>query len=190
MLVETHEVIAAAAYVQQLFEEDLLAVTEGGQLDGTWGVPGEKLDYLLRLLRAMKGALQAVKGLKLQFEQHVPGVTLPFAKQLWALRYRAPSKPLDEQLKIVSTWIDEQRAAGDALLEVAALADQIGSFTLPFRSPRNVARDPQDDELETALLQNLDELESLVGTDDDGDVGRVQNLVTGTVNIKARLGLA
>lgn len=189
MLLELQEVIASAAYVQQLFEEKLLEITEGGRLDATWGVPGENLAHLLRLLRAMKGALQAVKGLKLQLDQHIAGVTQPFAKQLWALRYRAPSVPLDEQLKIVSAWIDEQKAVGDALLEVAALADQIGSFTLPFRSPRNVARDPRDDELETALLQNLDELESLVGTD-DGDVARVQNLVAGTVNIKARLGLA
>lgn len=132
MLLELQEVIAAAAYVQQLFEEKLQEITAGGLLDATWAEPGEKLGYLVRLMRAMRSALRAVMSLKLQFEQHGAGVLVPFARQLWSRRYQPPSTPLAEQLHIMSVWIDEQQTANDEVREVAQLADQIGSYKLPF----------------------------------------------------------
>ncbi len=185
MLLELQEVIACAAYVQQLFEEQLQLITVGGQLDEM----GDSLDLLLRLLRGMKGALQAVTGLKIQLEQHLAGVLLPFARQLWARRYRPPSTPLSAQLKILSTWIGQQSTMSDELREVASLADQIGWFTLPFRTAPDAGREARHSELETALLSNLDELESLVGTEGEADVARVQHLVEAAMNIKARLGI-
>ncbi|HEY3257284.1 MAG TPA: hypothetical protein VGJ64_00385 [Gemmatimonadaceae bacterium] len=190
MLIELEEVIASAAYVQQLFEEKLLEITKGGQLDATWAVPGEKLDHLVRLLRAMRSALQAVMALKLQLEQHGAGVMLPFAKQLWSLRYRPPSLPLTEQLRILSNWIDQQNSVTDALREVGLLADQIGSFQLPFKTSPKARRGLPDQQLEASLLRNLDELESLIGTEGETDISRVQNLVADTVSIKARLGIS
>lgn len=189
MLLELQEVIACAAYVQQLFEEQLQLITAGGQLDERWGVQGDRLDLLLRLLRGMKGALQAVAGLRIQLEQHLPGILLTFAKQLWARRYRPLSTALDEQLKILSTWIGQQSAMSDELREVASLADQIGSFTLPFKTAPEPGPRARDKELETALLRNLDELESLVGMEGEADVARVQHLVEATMNIKARLDI-
>lgn len=191
MLLELQEVIAAAAYVQQLFEEKLQEITAGGLLDATWGEPGEKLAHLMRLMRAMRHALRAVMSLKLQLEQHGAGVLVPFARQLWALRYRQPSTPLPEQLRILSAWLTEQTTPNDDLREIASLAHQVGSYELPFKPGAPLAQPAStNEETEADLLRNLDELETLIAANGEASIARVQELVAGTMRIKTRLGIA
>jgi hypothetical protein len=190
MLLELHEVIASAAYVQRLFEEKLQEITAGGLLGPTWAPGTENFSYLLRLVRAMRNALLAVMSLKVQLEQYGAGVLIAFAKQLWLLRYVPPSIPLPEQLRILAEWIDAQSGAEEELRELASLANQIGSFRLPFKAGAGIGGTAGEEDPESMLLDNLKELETMVSSGADVDLGRVALLVGETMRIKSRLGIA
>jgi hypothetical protein len=190
MLLELQEVVASAAYVQRLFEEKLQEITAGGLLGPTWAPGTENFPYLLRLVRAMRNALLAVMSLKVQLEQYGAGVLVAFAKQLWLLRYVPPSIALPEQLRILSVWIDAQSGAEEELRELASLANQIGSFRLPFKAGSGIGGTAEEEDPESMLLDNLKELETMVSSGADADLGRVELLVGETMRIKSRLGIA
>jgi hypothetical protein len=165
-LMETHELVSAAAYAQSDFAEEVEELAAERLLDETWLVQDEdEYAYLFNLLSTMAKVMRAVYTLKPHLRKQSSRALLPFAENIWA--YSNPIKPKDlhEDLKYLADWLAPACSRGDAgARRLYALVETVQHIESPFAPKEEVISSYQEtgsrEELETRILKLIQETDS------------------------------
>ena len=135
-LSETGELIAAGAYAEKSFAEEIEEIASARKLDEGWYPDQDgRFEHLRHLLTLMRKIFQATASLRIQLQNHGAGVLMPFAKDLW--QYDTPLELADmqEQLGYIASWAGEafSRTGDTRVLALQSVALECGKIQRPFR---------------------------------------------------------
>ncbi|MDQ2975485.1 MAG: serine protease [Acidobacteriota bacterium] len=169
-LTETHELISAAAYAQQAFAEEIGKLYIGLILDKLW-LPqnGERFKYLKSLLETMQQVMRAINsigGPNGHLRNQGAGALTTFARDVWTYSNPVDRAALENGIAYISDWVDKyaENPPGD-VSSLRPVVDAIRRMSPPFSEAADRSQtknaNPQNQELETGILEMFTELEEM-----------------------------
>ncbi len=174
-LSETHELISAGAYAEEVFAEEIEKIYDQRLLDDSWlEVGSSKLRYLESLLATMLQVVRAIASIRTHLKDQGTGILSSYAKDVWTYsnpvnRHRSH---LGRGLKYIAGWLEEHQKTNPTPA-LARLIDTVETLSkMPSLFP-NVPRvsgvvraSKYQEELEERILDQLLEFDELLSTRD------------------------
>jgi hypothetical protein len=170
-LIESHEVVSAAAYAQQAFAEETYKIFSRKLLDDTWLPKNEsKFNYLSSLLYTMRQVMQAIVSVRSHLQNQGAGVLMALGKAVWNYSNPVDSASFQETLGYIETWLEEAQKAepDERIARLQHIAKDIRNTPAPFSVEADASMKaldlPLQEELEGRLLAELQEIDQIIST--------------------------
>jgi hypothetical protein len=138
-LIETAELVSAAAYAQKEFLEEVQRLSLPRILDESW-LPenGAKFSYLASMLRTMRAVFQAIALARIHLQQQGDSVFIYFARNIWKYDNPVCAEDLDGALSYVQEWAKAsvRRREDHRLTDILDCLNEIRALGTPFDQPK------------------------------------------------------
>lgn len=172
-LLDTHEMVGAAAYAQLAFAEEIENIIRQVAPDNAKSLidlNGNHFKYLLRLLETLYRVLQAILSIRFHLQQHGAGILMAFAKDIWMNNEPNTRISLENTLNHMIDWLESNTyfRLSDESSELASILRNIKKVALPFSLPTKGYASASSyhiqEGMERQLLEELFELDRSLNT--------------------------
>lgn len=168
-LTETHEMVAAAAYAQKAFAEEIDPFFSQRLLDDSW-LPqnGRKFGYLKSLLETMQQVMRAIASIGAGGHlQNQGGALLSFARDVWTYSNPVDHLKLEKGLTYIADWLNQDTVSPPVeVVQLRGVIDSIMKMSPPFaqgtEQPQPRSTKSAQEEMETDILSMFAELEEML----------------------------
>jgi hypothetical protein len=193
-LIETGELVSAAAYAEKCFVEELEKLADLRLLDESW-MPGRgaQFAYLLRLVQTMKIVLQAIAETRSHLQNHGAGVLMSFAKDIWAYNNPVRHSAVEDALAYVAGWASQacQRGESAEMDELIRCSAEINALSSPFKTKKIDRSDSRSnigaESVSAEVWSCLEGVYRLAGSENPQDFTRCLGELTGAEDLLAQL---